>query len=255
MTEKLHNSGLRSMDPAELERWLWAYAGGLLEPDEEARLAWHIAGDSTVQARLEQIRRYFDTVAARSGLTLAEARTRNTSWAFQLAGMVSSARQHWFGSRQESTKEFEAGLLAIAVFTGRGLVALAQQAGVTCSDGSGPRTLMLGGRPSPIPAGEGSPRQLITAADGTKVTLTMAAAQRVDVLIELADKSRKGVAELRQVTTQGGSPARRRVAVAPLENGIAHFQRSPAGLLEIVVPGARPIIVGVAVPAETPRND
>ncbi len=80
------------------------------------------------------IRRSFDAVAARSGLTLAEARSRNTSWAFQLARLVSSARQRWFESRQESTRQFEAGLLAIAVFTPRGLVALAQQAGVVCSD-------------------------------------------------------------------------------------------------------------------------
>jgi anti-sigma factor RsiW len=255
MTEKLQNSGPHSMDPAELERWLWAYAGGLLEPDEEAALAWHLAGDPTAQARLQQIRQSFDTLAARSGLTLAEARSRNTGWAFQLGRLVSSARRRWFESREQSTGEFEAGLLAIAVLTPRGLVALAQQAGVICSDASGPRTLMRGDQASPSPAEEGSLRQLITAPDGTQVTLTAAGEQKVDVLIELADKSAKGVAELRQVTTQGGSPARRRVAVASIENGIASFQRTSAGLLEIVVPGARPIVVGVTAPAETPRKD
>jgi len=59
------------------------------------------------------------------------------------------------------------------------------------------------------------------------------------------------VAELRQVTTQGDSPSRRRVAVATIENGLASFKRTSAGLLEIVVPGARPIIVGVTVATES----
>jgi hypothetical protein len=255
MTEKLHNYGLRSMDDAELERWLWAYAGGLLEPDEEAAMAWHIAGDAAAQARLGQIRRHFDGVAARSSLTLAAARAQKTSWASQVARLVSSARQRWFGGREEATGELEAGLLAIAVFTSRGLAALAQQAGVICSDARGPCTLGRGGPPSPLPAPEGAPGQLITAPDGTQVTLTMAGAQAVDVLVELADKSRKGVAELRQVTTQGGSTTRRRVAVAALEHGLASFQRTSAGLLEIVLPGARPIIVGVTVSAETSGRD
>lgn len=83
----------------------------------------------------------------------------------------------------------------------------------------------------------------------------MAGAQAVDVLIELADKSRNGVAELRQVSTQGASPTRRRVAVTAIENGLVSFQRASPGLLEIVVPGARPLIVGVTVPSETPRTD
>jgi len=253
MAANINQDGPRSIEPGELERWLWACAGGLLEPDEEAALAWHIAGDSAARARLEHIRRSFDTVAARSGLTLAQARARSASWAFQLARLVSRARQRWFESRRESAREFEAGLLAIAVFTPRGLVALAQQAGVVCSDLRGPCALMLGEQP-PRPAAEEGAPQLITGPDGTKVTLTLAGEQKVDVLVELADASAKGVAELRQVTTQGGQPARRRVAVAPIENGTANFQRSPAGLLEIVVPGAGPIVVGVDLQPEAPKR-
>ena len=251
MSANRHQSDARSLEPAGLERWLWACGAGLLEPDEEARLAWHIAGDLAAQERLEHIRQCFDTVAARNGLTLAEARARNTSWTFQLARLVSSARQRWFGVREEFAREFEAGLLAIAVFGRQGLVAVAQQVGVVCSDARGPQTLMRSGQPSTIPAEEGSPRQLITAPDGTKVTLTMAGEHKVDIMLELAGTA-KGIAELSQVTIQDGRPARRRVAVAAIEDRIASFQHSPAGLLEIAVPGARPIVVGVAMPSEVP---
>ncbi|MBL9128012.1 MAG: hypothetical protein JNL97_10215 [Verrucomicrobiales bacterium] len=254
MAENLNSTGGSAPDAATLDRWLWAYAAGMMEPDEEARLLSYVSRVPAAFSRLEEIRGRLNDVIARRAPALADARAQAAPLSVRLANRVEALKREWFGNLSDSLEAVKASLLAVAVVRCGGVFALAQRAGVVCAGASGP--VLLGAEGSAdASGGSGSPsRQSITAPDGAAITLSVLGEGEVDLVLELPDKRTRGMVQLNRLTIQGAEVRRQPLAMAPLEEGVAHFPRCPLGLLELVRPGAVPWMVGVGPGQEPPAS-
>ena len=252
MAANTHKNDPRPFDRGELDGWLWAFEAGLLEPGDEARLIWHLAGDPVARARLDEIRNCFDAVAARSGASLVEARARARSSAPNLESLLATATHDLLRNFAECGEELKAGMAAIAVLAQGSLFARAQQSGWTAapirSHMLSPESEATAGRDTRISGQE------VMAPDGTKVTLVKVGEQKVDILVALADKTKTGIAELRQVTSKNGRLERTIIAIANIENGTAEFRQCEAGLLEVQLPNSSAILIGFASVAQPAAN-
>lgn len=245
MAENLNPTGRRTPDPETVDRWLWAYAAGMMEPDEEARLIAYVSREPAAFSRLGEIRERLNEVMARRAPALADARLRAAPAAVRLARRVEALKREWFASVSDSVEALKAGLLAVAVLRSGQVFALAQRAGVVCAGTGGPAMLGSEGDAGGSGSSAEPTRQSITAPDGTSITLSVLGDGEVDVLLELPDKRTQGMVQLNRLTLEGGEVRRQPLAMAPLEEGTAHFPRCPLGLLELVRPGSVPWIVGV----------
>ncbi len=249
MAEDMKGLGRADLTPAELERWLWASAAGLLEPGEEAALASYIADHPQARAPLEEARRCFDAVAARASPSMAGARRQAAGRAdLQVGQAMASARRRLFEGLEQCRAELEAGLAAIVVCLRGGLHAAAQRSGWSVSAAAGRPLNLKAGNPMETAAGpqNGLRRQELEAPCGTRITLVMVSQQRIDILVAAPGGVGAGTARLSRISGQGGRVTRVPVAIAPIERGVAQFQRCPAGLLEIEVPGSEAIRIGLA---------
>lgn len=234
----------REFTPAERERWLWAYAANLLEPKEEAAIAWLIARDSSAQKRLAEIRRAFDTVALRSGSSLETARARAQDWGTRIERLFASATQHLLRGFEKCGEELAAGIAVTAILAKGSLFARVQQPGWAAVPL--PPTVLGEASEGDVPDQETASQEL-TAPDGTKVTLVSVGPEAVDVLVELSDKTKTGVAELRRVVEKDGRIEKTVIAVASIEAGTVEFRQCSSGFLEIELPGSPSMLMAVAL--------
>lgn len=236
--------------PKEIERWLWAHAAGLLEPEEQAAIAWHLAHHPEARQQLAEMRSCFDTVAARRGRPLEPGGSAAIDWLGKVESFFSEAARRLLDGFEECVGELAAAVAVVAVVGEKGLLAQAIQPGWTLTPA---RSVVLrgsGNKPEPESA-RGAQVQEGIGPGGTRLTLVQVTAQEVDILVETPDVSRRGVVELRRITKAKGGPKRTTIAVASLEEGRAEFRRCKPGLLEIQMPETAPVVVGIAVAAKS----
>lgn len=236
MTEATGSGGRQPLAPAELERWLWAYEAGLLDPEEEAQLAWHLAGDPAIQARLGQIRQSFDRVAARSGLTLTEARARSTRAPLVPASLRAALTQ--------------AGTSLVACFlrAQEGLEAMIQE--TSWALGERPAAAALLGPDSLAASVGGTPRasqmREIVGPEGMSLRVVNVASQGVSLHLQLPTTWPDRMIELRRLTEQAGGIAPEELDRQLTRQGRCQFSDCPAGALELLIPEHPAVVVFVS---------
>ncbi len=231
--------------PEVSERWLWAYAEGVLEPEEEAVVRRRIAAHPGSREKLERIE-----------AALREAAARRLQARSVLSGWLERVRDRAARWVREATPSGEEVAFVVARIRG-GLVPAWLGNGWEAMSRSGGQLGGAAGATTEATSEAPPPLAEFRTPDGVELQVMQGGANDVTLRIRTGDPGAAGpVIVSRRSGGAGGEPgtgwSKVPGASGRMKGGVATLRQVPEGLLCVELPGGRRLIFAVRRDEETP---
>lgn len=233
------------------EERIWAYAAGLLDPDEARAVAWEVAGSPTARQRLREVREAFEEAARRTPWTLADARAAARARARSgfLGDLASSLQATVAQMNRLLAGSAGAVIHAVGTVVRKGDALMAEVvAGTLTFQPATATTLTTRDGSAPLAAGSMRPGpQAFRCPDGTELIISIQPNHEFQIRVRSTISSPDTIVSVSQVPpadVQEPTPLPRSLGkVARLDaQGRATLNHCPEGLLLVTIGEAKYVV-------------